>query len=287
MELKWDAAVKAAESSNGSGNPALWKMGDSDTTIYLFGTVHVLPVGLEWQNEVIEDAFSESDTVYFEIDVESDETSDTFSRLVKETGYLPVGENLFDKMNRKEAKKVKKALAEINYDPEAIADMMPWNASMNISDYHIMVEGYNPLKGVEMVLWAEGMDQGKNFGHMETVEEQFVAISGGDFDEQLEELINWAESADEIDEALSFIIEEWRDGDVNGLSVLTSKDLDTSEGSYDRILVSRNRTWVPRIEAILDDPGSHFIAVGAAHLAGPDSVILMLEDKGYQLDQIQ
>ncbi|MCG8505796.1 MAG: TraB/GumN family protein, partial [Sphingomonadales bacterium] len=41
-----------------------------------------------------------------------------------------------------------------------------------------------------------------------------------------------------------------------------------------------NRRWVPRIEALLATPGVHFVAVGAGHLVGPDSVIKMLAARG-------
>ena len=56
---------------------------------------------------------------------------------------------------------------------------------------------------------------------------------------------------------------------------------------YDALFLNRNTNWVPQIEAMLDEPGNVLIAVGAGHLAGPDSVITMLESKGHTLTRVQ
>ena len=282
--------IKAkALSTSGPGHPALWKMGDADTTIYLFGTVHLLPNDLEWQNPVITEAFDASERVLFEVNLESLEAMQTFATLTKENGYLPKGENIYDKMEPEEAEKVKIALKGIGYNPDAISNLKPWNASMNIYQDLLIQEGYNPLKGVESVFKERAYKQGMSFGYLETIEEQFAAISGASFEDQLEELIEGVEYLDMTSEVLDDMLNEWVDGDVKGLGIMAAspETMGESDESYERILVNRNRNWIPNIEAILDDPGTNFIAVGAAHLAGPDSVILMLEEKGYEVERIQ
>jgi len=91
---------------------------------------------------------------------------------------------------------------------------------------------------------------------------------------------------DESPQMLDLLVSEWADGDVVGIaSLVASPDgVGLSDAFYDSLLVKRNRNWVPKIEAMLDEPGSVFIAVGAGHLAGPDSVITMLRDKGYEIE---
>lgn len=278
-----------AQATSGPGDPALWKMGDDDTTIFLFGTVHLLPNDLEWQNPVITRAFESSERVFFEVDLESAEAMQTFMTLTKENGYLPRGESIYEKMEAEEAEKVKKALDAIDFNPDALDNLQPWNASLNIYQHLLIQEGYNPLKGVESVFKEQAYAQDMSFGYLETIEEQFAAISGGSFDDQLDEMIEGMEFLDMTSEVLDDMLDEWVDGDVEGLGIMAASPdtMGESDESYERILVNRNRNWIPNIEAILDDPGTNFIAVGAAHLAGPDSVILMLEEKGYEVERVQ
>jgi len=285
---EFEEIAAKAKASSGSGHPALWKMGDEDTVIYLFGTVHLLPNDLVWENDIITEAFNASDKVYFEVDIDSTESLQEFQNLVKERGFLKNGENLYKKMSAPKAKLVKNALKDINYDPEALNTLQPWNAGMNVYQYLLLREGYNPLMGVESVLSERATKQGMGFGYVETIEEQFDAISGGDFEQQLEDLIESLNYLDLAPEALDLMLDEWADGDVDGLGVLAaSPNMGETVESYERILVNRNKAWIPNIEAILDQPGTNFIAVGAAHLAGPDSVILMLEDNGHVIQRVQ
>lgn len=85
---------------------------------------------------------------------------------------------------------------------------------------------------------------------------------------------------------LDQLVAEWADGDVAGIGVMVAspEGVGYSREAYDALLVNRNARWIPKIEAMLDSPGTVFIAVGAGHLAGPDSVIEMLRTEGYEVD---
>ncbi|MDZ4271231.1 MAG: TraB/GumN family protein, partial [Erythrobacter sp.] len=61
------AATEAAVPATVGNGPAMWKVADEDTTIYLFGTVHVLPEGIDWYDATIADALSGSDIIVTEI----------------------------------------------------------------------------------------------------------------------------------------------------------------------------------------------------------------------------
>jgi uncharacterized protein len=55
---------------------------------------------------------------------------------------------------------------------------------------------------------------------------------------------------------------------------------------YQLLLVQRNQVWATKIAAMLQQPGTVFIAVGAAHLAGPDSVQARLELLGVPVERL-
>ena len=105
---------------------------------------------------------------------------------------------------------------------------------------------------------------------------------------QVEFLYNTLMTLHSAGENLDHMVAEWADGDVEGLGLLVADAEATGAAKelYERVLVTRNKNWIPVIEGYLDEPGTFFIAAGSAHFAGPDSVILMLEEKGYTVERI-
>jgi uncharacterized protein len=55
---------------------------------------------------------------------------------------------------------------------------------------------------------------------------------------------------------------------------------------HERMIVERNRAWVPRIAGMLREPGSVFVLVGGAHLAGDDSIVRLLADEGMEARRV-
>jgi len=288
ISADFEAALAAAEASKGVGDPALWKLSDEDTDIFIFGTVHLLPSELEWETGAIAKAFNKSDKFYMEADISSPEAAQSMMTLISELGTLPEGKSLYDMMGKEDSKTLKAALEKIDVNPDMIKTFQPWYAGLTVQQFVMLKAGYNPLSGVEMVLIKRAEDQGKEFGYFETLEDQLRIMAAGDVQEQLDGLVFTAETIDLGTKYLDILVDEWSDGDVTGLSaIISAPEMFGSEETYDRFLTQRNRNWIPQIESILDDPGQKFVAVGAAHLAGPDSVILMLENKGYSVTRVQ
>jgi uncharacterized protein YbaP (TraB family) len=160
----------------------------------------------------------------------------------------------------------------------------PWYAAVTLSVLQMQKDGFDPTAGVEKVLEEEGKAAGKSFAYLETVEQQLGRFADLPDEEQVDFLISSAESIEEGGEMLDVLVSEWQDGDVNGLGLLMSNpEMMGSDAIYNALLKSRNQDWVPKIEAMLDEPGTVLIAVGAGHLAGKDSVIQLLRADGYEV----
>jgi uncharacterized protein YbaP (TraB family) len=82
------------------------------------------------------------------------------------------------------------------------------------------------------------------------------------------------------------LADAWKSGDVATLERITLKDLEADQMMYQRLLVDRNRNWLPKIEALFARQGHAFVVVGAAHLVGPDGLLQMLRAKGYTVEQL-
>ena len=278
-------ALAQAQASRGAGEPALWTLSDEDTTLHIFGTVHLLRPGLDWRSDALDAALTDADTIVFEADVTSQAAASEMMKFISTEGMLGGGQQLSNLLSDLEKAELQKALDHVGLPLGAIEPMKPWWAAVNLSVLQIQSEGYDPNSGVEMVIGAEAREADKSFEYLETIDEQLGRLANMPTDVQVDFLISSAESIEEGGEVLDTLVSEWVDGDVNGIGLLMSNpDMMGSDEVYDALLKARNEIWVGKIEAMLDEPGTSLIAVGAGHLAGDDSVIKLLEAKGYEVE---
>jgi uncharacterized protein YbaP (TraB family) len=279
-----EAALAAAKASRGLGEPAVWVLSDSDTTLYIMGTVHLLRPELDWRSDEIDAAMNAADTLVFEADVSSSEAGAEMMKFVREKGLFQNGGQLTNLLSDAETIELQAALDYVGLPLGAVQNMRPWFAAVNLSVMQMTKDGFDPNSGVEQVLIAEGALAGKSFAYLETVDDQLGRLAGLPNDVQVDFLISSAESIDEGAAMLDALVDEWADGDVTGLGLLLANpDMMGSDEVYDALLKERNETWAPKIAAMLETPGTRLIAVGAGHLAGDDSVIAMLRADGFEV----
>lgn len=284
QEALYEEALAAAKASRGAGEPAVWTFADEDTTIHIMGTVHFLRPELDWRSDKIDIALAEADTLVFEADVSSPDAASEMMAFVSSHALFTDGRQLTSLLDEAETEELKAALDYLGFPLGAMETFRPWYAAVNLSVLQMQKDGFDPNAGVEQVLEREGKAAGKDFAYLETIEEQLGRFANLPDDEQVDFLISSAESVEEGSEMLDALVDEWEDGDVAGLAALMSNpEMMGSEAIYDALLKERNQDWVPKVEAMLDEPGTVLIAVGAGHLAGKDSVIELLRAQGYEV----
>jgi len=287
MLEKLNQAVSLAKKSKGDGDPEIWKMSDEDTEVYFFGTVHLLPEGVDWKSDKLSTIISDMNTLYIEADIESPEAQQAMMASIPKYGIFTDGSTLSSVLGD-QAVVVQEAAEELGVPFAQVQPMKPWLVGLQMAQLQMTKEGLTPDAGVEAYLLAEAKKGSKIVAFLESGEDQIAALSGSDIENQVEGLVFQSKHMDKTTEVLDLLIDEWADGDVKGLEVLVANpDAMGDAGLYDRMLTVRNRNWVPKIEAILDVPGTSLVAVGAAHLAGSDSVLKMLEANGRKIEKVQ
>ena len=284
-EALYNEAIAAAEASRGAGEPAVWTLADEDTTIRIMGTVHLLRPDLEWRTPTVDAALAEADTLVFEADVNSPEAGREAITFVTQKGVFQDGRQLTSLLDEAEKAELQAALDYLGVPLGAIQTFRPWYAAITLSVMQMQKDGFDSAAGVEQVLEREGRADGKSFAYFETIDQQLGRFADLPDEGQVDFLIGTAESVEEGTAMMDLLVSEWEDGDVAGLGALMSNpEMMGSQEVYDALLRERNEDWVPQIEAMLDDPGTVLIAVGAGHLAGRDSVIELLRAKGYEVE---
>ena len=260
--------------------PALWRVGDADSTIYLFGTVHALPQDKQWFDARIERAFNASDELVTEVDL-SDQSASAVA--MQSAAMLPEGTSLRGLMTPENKQQFEAALIGLGLPVEALDRMEPWMASLTMSLLPLLRQGYQTESGVEMALSARAGDKPRDA--LETVAQQIDLFDGMPTDAQLTFLDKAVEAMPKAKVSLDAMVAEWIEGDADSLAELLNAELDDPV-LYARLLTQRNANWAGWIEQRLAQPWTVFIAVGAGHLAGADSVQRQLARRGLKVERV-
>ena len=262
-----------------SQGPALWVVSDADSTIYLFGTVHLLKPETQWRTPELDAALAEASELWLEVPNVDDQAA--AMPLIQQYGLNMGGTPLSSLLTEEENTQLAAAAAAIGVPIAATEVMQPWLVGLQVSLAAAVRAGYDPTSGVDTRLKASADESGTTVRGFETLEQQFRFFHDLPQEVQLQFLRQSLATWEEADEMLDSMVELWAAGDVEGFETLVVDEMQAEWGQlYDVLLVQRNADWAGQIQTMLEGSGTTFIAVGAGHLAGEDSVQSMLEDRG-------
>ncbi|MFL6736907.1 MAG: TraB/GumN family protein [Sphingomonas sp.] len=280
-------AVAAPAQGKLSARPALWEVADADTTIYLFGTIHLLPENVQWRTTKFDQAAQGSQQLIVETIVDPKDPSKVMSAMASLAFNTSNIAPLADRVPAARRPALAAAIKKSGFPPQAFDRMETWAAA-----FILLGNQYRDMKlksdeGVEAILRESFTTQGKPIGELETNLQQF-----GFFDrlpeKAQEALLEGAlDDSKSADEEFSGMLKAWSKGDVQGIARTFDRDLAGSPELAQALIHQRNANWSKWIEQRMAKPGAVMIAVGAGHLAGRDSVIALLQRDGYRVRRVQ
>ena len=279
-----DAAPTAHPAIQGQG-PALWVVKDADSTLYLFGSIHVLRPTTGWASPRVTQAFDSASDIWFEISNPDDQAA--IIPLIQQHGLSPQTP-LSSRLTAEEVAELDEAAKAIGASAAQMDIMKPWLAALSLSVAPLVKAGYDPKSGVEMALKARAEAAGKPIHGFETLDKQIGMLANLPDDTQLAFLRETLKNYDEATTVLDAMVSAWAQGDVATLDRVAVQEMKSdSPELYKVLLVERNTDWANQIQTMLQGSGTSFIAVGAAHLAGEDSVQAILKSRGVTVEAVQ
>lgn len=278
MLLAACAAPAVAQAPLPDANPALWVVKDQDTTIYLFGTFHMLDGKRDWFNDEVKTAFDASQEVVLE--AKMPENPAELKPLVAKYAVDPTGRKLSDKLTPALKAKYEKGMASIGIPAQAFEPLEPWFATMTLGAIGTQKLGLKPEHGPETIITAAAKQSGKPVGELEGFEQQFKIF---DTMPEAEQIVFFEQTLDgfsKMGETLTPMLNAWSSGDTDKLVKIMNESIADNPRLYDALFTSRNSKWADWIQARMGKPGTVFMAVGAGHLAGKDSVQAILAQRG-------
>jgi uncharacterized protein YbaP (TraB family) len=258
-----------------SAEPALWKVVNGPSTAYLFGSVHLLKPTAVWDTPKVEAALGESRELWLEITDVDDPAA--MQSTVRSLGTDPA-HPLTNRLDPARQKRLAAILSGFGAPPTALDALRPWLAAVTLSLFPMQKAGYDPAAGVDRLLKAAAVKRGLPVMGFETSEGQLHYLSDMSEAEQMDML---HQTIDDYDTALAELDQleaAWERGDDGEIARLEAKGM--TPALYQRLLAGRNVLFARRLVERMKQPGVIFVAVGAAHLAGPDSVQALLARSG-------
>ena len=278
-------AAKAPPPPAPPAHPALWKVYDADTTVYLFGTIHLLPKGLAWTTPAMTKAMAASQNLMLEVALDKDRTKlgATMMALSTSPGLPPILDRV-----PPDKRAALKLVIDKSAIPVAYLDSLEtWAAALALSSASMAKLNLSYDEGAEAGLTSAFEKMGKPVGGLETAEQQlgyFDKLSEG---AQRKFLAGIAEDDTKTAKEFAGMIAAWKAGDVRRIAVSFDDEMKLSPELADVLLHRRNTNWAAWVSERMKQPGTVFVAVGAGHLAGKGSVEDLVARRGFKVVRVQ
>jgi uncharacterized protein YbaP (TraB family) len=279
------ATLVATLSPTSAGTPSfLWKATDTRGTVYLVGSVHMLSKDYYPLSPAFEAAFKVSDLLVEELDFGSALAPDSQLKLLSR-GMLPSGQSLDSVVSAETFAIVSRRLTNLGMPVEPLKRFKPWALALTLLALEWQQTGFDPSLGLDKHFHDRARAEGKAIQALETVDFQISRFDEMSAEDQDRLLASAIKDIDAQKQSLLDLVSAWKVGDAPRVEQVVLRDLKREPALYERLLVERNRNWMPLLEPLFARPGTAFVVVGAAHLVGPDGLLAMFKARGYTVVQ--
>jgi hypothetical protein len=262
--------------------PALWSVSDDDSTVYLFGTIHLMTEEVNWFEGKIKDAFETSDTLVVELD-QSSIPREKQVQIIRELALLPQSASLGDIISDEHMSRLEEILKPAGVPMNAVQRWRPWYAAITVTAIVARQAGFMPQYGVDVTLLQKARSSDIEVRELESFRQQLKIFADLDREEAAYLLTDSIEQQEEIRKQFVKLKKHWLNQNLVPLEDLLLESEKENPDVYRTVFVQRNRQWMPEIEKLLQDAGTHFLAVGSGHLIGDQGLIELLKQRGYDV----
>jgi uncharacterized protein YbaP (TraB family) len=276
-----DASAADAASSE---RHILWSLQGKTNKVYLLGSFHLLKAS-ETLPAAIDSAYADAEALLMEIDMDDLDPAQ-MQQVVMELAMLPPDQSLQQQLGPQAYPQFTAKAREMGIDPAMLERFRPWFIAITLVQAQLIKLGFDPASGVELRLTRRAAEDHKPIQGLETAREQLEIMARLPEKQQREFLLYSINDAQRMASEVDELLVAWRRGDTAAMAKLLEEGFKEYPDLYRPLTVERNRKWIPQIEQLLDDRDDYLVVVGALHLVGTDSVIDLLERKGYKVKQL-
>jgi uncharacterized protein YbaP (TraB family) len=266
-----------------SARPPVWIVRDADSTILLFGSVHILPPALDWRPPELKAALAQADDVWFETPF--DEAGMLAAQnAAAAKGLFPDGESLSALLKPRDLKRLQKVTSTYNLSLDYLDRLKPWYAAVVLEVAIDQKAGGDRAEGVERQLYDAAPARAKRKA-FETPEQQIGFFADAPLKDQLASFNETVKEAADAEKEYRELVDAWMSADLKKLDEEAVQPLRKASPTLYATLVSdRNARWTEQLLQRLHGSGNTVVVVGVGHLVGKDSVPNRLRALGVEVD---
>jgi uncharacterized protein len=265
-----------------AAEPPMWIVRDKDSELVLFGSIHVLPPGLDWLTPKLRQDLQRADDLWFELPIDPLSEAAT-ATLATQSGVLPPDGSLFKQLSPEDSALMAHVAADYDVSPALLDRLQPWLAEIALSGGAYRKVGADAGSGVEKTIAALAPTTAERLA-FETPAEQIAMLAGGSRDEQVASLRETMHDLEDDPGEYATLVKAWVDGDVAALDREALAPIrKTSPKLFQRLVIDRNARWTKILDTRLKGHGRTVVVVGIGHLIGPDGVPARLRALGYSV----
>ena len=263
----------------------LWKVTTpAGHSLYLAGSLHLLSSEYYPLAPAFDERFAEADLLVEEVDM-GEMAAPASQMLMLQRGMMPAGQTLDSVLSPATLEAVKNKAAELGLPLAPLQLFKPWALALTLQGMEWQKAGFDANLGLDKHFYDLATGKSMQVQGLETLAfqiGQFDSLSMPLQDRMLaDSLKEMATTSTQVGE----MARAWKAGDAVAIEKIVLADLKSEPQMYERLLVARNRNWLPKLDALLARPTPAFVVVGAAHLVGPDGLLAAFKAKGYTVTQ--
>ncbi len=265
--------------------PAMWKMADADTTVYLFGTVHLLPKDLQWRTPLMNTAIAQSSDLVLEVANIDDQAAigAAFQKLAITPNLPPIEK----RVPPQKVAGLQKLVKEAGLPPALLNNLETWAVGLTLASASLGKLNVDPESGADRQLSAVFKAARKPILGFETGEEQLGFFDKLPESEQRLFLVGMVDEQTDAKAEFAKMIAAWKRGDEKEIALSFDDEAKMSAALTEALLYKRNANWTNWLTTRMQQPGTIMVAVGAGHLAGNGSVVSLLKKRGFKVTRVQ
>ena len=263
----------------------LWEIESPNNTVYLLGSIHLLRETDYPLSQPIQAAFEDAETVVFEINIGESDSPQTVQTFLQAAMPDSPEEVIYNALDEDTYLLAQETAANLGLPFTGFNNFEPWAFYINLSVFKLLQLGFEPTYGIDSYFFNEASLAQKEILALETIEEQFSFLDDMSAAVQADLVKQTIAELDTLDTLMESMVAAWQSGDAPTFESLILEGFADFPEAYDALLVQRNQNWMPDIESYINQSDDYLVVVGAAHLVGEDSVVKLLQDKGYTVQQ--
>ena len=263
----------------------LWKVRSEKGSIYILGSIHFFKKENYPLKQSIEQAFDAAAKLVLEIDLQS-ATPERTQQVTLAKGVFRDGTTLQQSVAKETYDLTEQRARELGIDLRALNPLKPWLVALTLTTMKLQKLGFDPGYGIDRHFAERAKRSGKSTGGLESLEFQVGLFDGMARSDQEMMLRETLKELDQLDQGVEQIVQLWLKGDVGSLEEWLLAGMREYPAVHEKVIVERNRHWLPQIEKMIAQGENALVIVGSAHLVGRQGVIELLKQRGYTVEQL-